>query len=289
MEAKSTTLARSVRRDTHRRHDSDLRWKAAGVRQSLLLRVLSVQRHDVLGPLSVMRMGFALLKRRLDGPSPDVADLRERSAALEAQLVDALGAVAALRLWDAAGDPWSDLRGAAADAVAMLRVAMSLRGHRLEDVVVDDTAEAVEGPDGQRKSWRRPAPDAHYALLGLLACAQDLATRPTVFQLRVAPERVTLELSPMEIGVMPSPLPPAPPGAHALDLHALEWLLADLGARCHAGATAWQLDWPQPTPAVLSGHTAVAGGVGLPPPGLPLASGLSATLRRGPADGDVPG
>lgn len=247
--ATPTASDRSVQgRPAVPRLDPDQRWKAAGVRQSLLLRVLSVQRHDVLGPLSVMRMGLALMRRRLDAPSPDVADLRTRTHDLEQQLVAALEAVAALRLWDVAAEPWTDLRTAADDAVAMLRLGMGLRGHRLDDARVAshvDPGPAPAASEAVGKSWRRACPDAHYALLGLLAHAMDTATTPSAFELQLAPERVRLTVEPLAGAVLPSPTPPLPPGAQALDARAFGWLLADLGARCRRDADAFELDWPQ--------------------------------------------
>ena len=178
-----------------------LAWLADGVRHQILLRVLAVQRHDALGPLSVARMGLALLQRRLAGEAPDREAAQRKAREADEQIAQSVQSIAVLRRWDA---PQPEARGAAEllqEAVQLQSLACSMQGHQLQ---LGDLA-ALDADT----TW--PAPDALYLLLGLLIHAVGDASGPTRFTLSAGQGGVVhCDCTPLTgDAAAPPPLPPA--------------------------------------------------------------------------------
>ena len=214
------------------------RWLADGVRQRILLRALPAQRHDVLGPLSAMRLALALVKTRLAADPPDVDRVRAKVGELDDQLAAAIAAVKLLRLWDGGGRP-TDALAACADCVAMLRVSMALRGHQLAEPAVHDDAVPPQ----------LPCPDVHYAILGLLLHVQDTAGVRCLLAPKVTPAGLRLDATPLP-GVSPLVAPPptgAQPRPTSVEADALGWLVEEMGWRVARDDAGWLLAWSAPS------------------------------------------
>jgi hypothetical protein len=212
------------------------RWLADGVRQRILLRALPAQRHDVLGPLSAMRLALSLVKTRLAADPPEVERVRAKVGEIEEQLAAAIAAVKLLRLWD--GGRRTDALAACADCVAMLRVSMALRGHQLAEPAVRDGAVPPQ----------LPCPDAHYAILGLLLHAQDTAAVRCLLAPALTPHGLRLEATPLP-GVSPlvAPPPAGPePRPSTVEAEALGWLVEEIGWRVARDDAGWLLAWAAP-------------------------------------------
>lgn len=152
-------------------------WIAAGVQHAVLLRVLPVVRHDLAGPLSVMRMCTTLLKRHISQGERAAQQGVERVEQLEIQLADLGEQVRRLRHWDRSGAERVAVRTTITEAVALAQPLLSLLG-----------AQVLPLP---QTGWP-DAPEAHYPLLCmLLASLYYLAERPDVL-----PGPITLQLAP---------------------------------------------------------------------------------------------
>lgn len=147
-----------------------LRWRADSARLHLLLRVLPVQRHDTLGPLSAARMQMAVLRRRAQADAPDLEDLRARLQGLDQQIAGTVQALAPLRLWDRPEPAFQPLEDVIGMAVHLLGVETSARGHRW---VVNGT-----WPEAQVL-----LPDGLHVMLGWLLRLLDTAPAASVITL----------------------------------------------------------------------------------------------------------
>ena len=108
-------------------------WIAAGVRYELLTRVLPALRHDMVGPVSVMRMGVLMLKRQVEAPQIDSQACNERVALIDAQVAELLDGVRLLRNWELADTDEGIARSELVQmCVALLRPAFSLQDIQLE-------------------------------------------------------------------------------------------------------------------------------------------------------------
>jgi hypothetical protein len=223
--------------------DADTRWRADAVRHQVLRRALPAQRHDVLGPLSALRMGLALFKRRLQADAPDAGALGQRLADLEQQVTEAVAAVAVLRCWDDGRHPAQPVGPLLRACAELLRTGASLRGHRLDgprDTELDAAAAAVVA-----------VPDAHYVVLAWLMAAIDGAAEPTQLTLSLQADHVALRMQPSDAAPAGLPLGLVS-GTPPLSPQALGWLLADTGWTLrHGDGGAQQLHWPAP-PAAAS-------------------------------------
>jgi len=199
-------------------------WAADGVRHAILLRVLPIQRHDVLGPLSVLRMGMAVLKRRIDDPSPPIEDIRRRVGEADVQVAEAVRMVAALRQWDAVSArprPWSEV---ADEALRLVQTSASMSGHRIEPMSAADDAQ----PDLQLDEVE--AARTPYLLLGLLMHIQDTAERPMHWHARWLPAGLALHLRPLHVQARDG-APSSGPGhaVRVIDADALALLMEGSG------------------------------------------------------------
>lgn len=142
-------------------------WIAAGVRHELLIRALPALRHDMTGPVSVMRMGLLMLRRQVAAPVIDPATVEQRAALIDSQIAELVTAVRSLRDWELAVDDEGITRHAlVAQGVGLMRAAFELQGIRLQ---VDASLEA---PGRDEPKW--PAGAAlRYLFLGALGYLHD--------------------------------------------------------------------------------------------------------------------
>lgn len=104
----------------------------AGLQHAILMRAIPVLRHDVAGPLSVMRMGTMLLKRRLAKGDMTPEQAVERVEQIEEQLGEIAHHIRRLRLWDLQINDRHTVRALVAEAVELARPALMVRGTEME-------------------------------------------------------------------------------------------------------------------------------------------------------------
>ena len=144
-------------------------WYAAGVRHELLMRVLPAIRHDMAGPLSVVRMGNTVLRRYLGAEPFDAAQSLKRLGQTEEQLQLTVAGIRALSRWDTEGLEGQQAAADVAQAMEMARPMLDLYGMQL-----------TESPTAPAE-WPAVVPGrVLYAVLGALAYLQDSASAPMV-------------------------------------------------------------------------------------------------------------
>jgi len=192
-------------------------WLAAGVRHELFMRVLPALRHDMAGPLSVARMGNAVLKRYIAAQPFDPAQCLRRMEQTDEQLNQLLVSIRTLSRWDIEGADRANPTPALQAILHLARPMLDLNG-----VVLDTTTEA-EAP----AAWPAVQPArALYMVLGVLGYLQDSSTGPSSIGLAVEGDALRLQSQPMA---------PTLPGDHQpaqrrmkIDAQALQWLSDDL-------------------------------------------------------------
>lgn len=221
---------------------ADSRWLADGVRLQILLRALPVQRHDVLGPLSVVRMGLAVVQRRLQADTVDLPALGGKLAETDAQVADAVRRVAELRLWDREADLPRPLLALVRQCAALVQLSASMAGHQLEPVEIVGAGAAAVADAAD--AWQSPPGGFHQAVLGLLMHAIDTAPQPCRLTLVLSPQHLHLRVGALgsAAGAAPQRLPMGPRDRR-IDARALAWLLADMGLRGGPVENGWQLEW----------------------------------------------
>ncbi|MGJ7542817.1 hypothetical protein [Variovorax sp. LT1R16] len=145
-------------------------WIAAGVRHELLIRALPALRHDMTGPVSVMRMGLLMLRRQVAAPVIDPATLEQRAALIDSQIAELVNAVRSLRDWELAVDDEGITRHAlVAQGVGLMRAAFELQGIHLQVDASLQTQHANE------PKWPSGAA-LRYLFLGALGYLHDTPT-----------------------------------------------------------------------------------------------------------------
>ncbi|RYF27601.1 MAG: hypothetical protein EOO33_03800 [Comamonadaceae bacterium] len=176
-------------------------WMAAGVQHAVLIRALPAVRHDLASPMSVMRMGMTVLKRRLaNGADPQPEQSVDRVTQLEEQLLILGDHVRRLRNWDLNIHERQPARATLHQAIELAKPLLALRGVLLESLA-DEASPAASDED---------PPVAHhtllYVLLGAIYHLAEESNEP--------PAQVAVELSSTSIRLRaqgkPSPdaLPP---------------------------------------------------------------------------------
>ncbi len=195
----------------------------AGLQHAVLMRAMPVLRHDLASPLSVMRMGTLLLKRRLARGDMTPEQAVERVEQLEQQLGDIAHHIRRLRQWDLQISERLEVRALVAEAIDLARPMLMVRGTELIPL--------ADGAPG----WDSEATAQHTLLYGLLAAIYHLAERPGPI-----PARITVEpgaaggVCVRSHGVSASQDPPPMQGSSlaqppAMDLAALHQLAQSLG------------------------------------------------------------
>lgn len=156
-------------------------WMAAGVRHELLTRALPALRHEMVAPVSVIRMGILLLKRQLagGGEGAEAGAWTERVSLIEEQVAALASGVRSLRDWElATGDEGITRSALVLQCTALMRVAFELNGIALQ--IDEGLAEADDEP-------RFPAAAAlRYMFLGALGHLHDSV--PNLGEIRVEAE-----------------------------------------------------------------------------------------------------
>ena len=191
-------------------------WLAAGVRHELFMRVLPALRHDMAGPLSVARMGNAVLKRYLAVQPFEPAQSLKRMEQTDEQLNQLLLSIRTLSRWDVESTDRATPSPALHATLHLARPMLDLNGVVLETTEVDAPA-----------SWPPLQPArALYMVLGVLGYLQDSATGPS---------RITVETRGDSLSLKSEPMAPTLPGDHQpaqrqmkIDAQALQWLSDDL-------------------------------------------------------------
>lgn len=148
-------------------------WQAAGVRHEIFMRILPALRHDMAGPLSVARMGNAMLKRYLAASPIDLAAAQRRVEQGDGQLQDLLDAIRSLSRWDLRGTERRSFAPLLATAVQLARPLLDL--HSLQLTLIESDATAAWGEVQPARGF--------YAVLGALCFLQDGALEPAMVEI----------------------------------------------------------------------------------------------------------
>ncbi|HYP84692.1 MAG TPA: hypothetical protein VES41_15150 [Variovorax sp.] len=199
-------------------------WIAAGVRHEVLSRVLPALRHDMVAPVSVVRMALLTLRRQLQAEPVDGAACLERVALLDDQFGELTQRVRGLRDWDLTPTGEGVARTELVrECVELLRPAFDLHGVALQvDESLQEQADEAPLPHGGA---------LRYLLLGALCYLNDSGHGPRCIRITARePQSVLLFIGPRE-GSADGPdgaVNPAPRRL-AIDAVALQNLADDLG------------------------------------------------------------
>lgn len=227
-------------------------WRADGVRHHILLRVLPLQCHDMLGPVGALRMSLYLAKRRAAEDDIDRDALQAKVGDASGQVMEVADAVGTLRWWNEGHAEPVQLEHCLSRCGALMRKAMSLRGHLLhlpdlpdlpalpEHASPESTPVVVKPADAGPPQFVR-APSAYYAFFGLLMHAMDSFTEPQETWLAVGRGEVTLRAAPR--ADPPAAAAALPPRGQALGFQPLAWLMEDIGWDLQREPEGWRLAW----------------------------------------------
>lgn len=203
------------------------------VRHDILLRALPVQRHDVMAPLSVVRLGLSTLKRRLHAGTPDLDEAKQLVSDIEAEMASVVSQLSGFRCWDPLHGDHAPAMAVATHCANLARPGLTLSGHRLGLPTWADRADPAE--------TQVPVPHFYYALLGLFWHVQDCVSLPSQFDLSVTPAGMHLQAQglPLE-GIRV----PGPSVRHrVIDEGALRDLAEELSLRFGSAGMGWTLGW----------------------------------------------
>ncbi|MFE8645504.1 hypothetical protein ACFX58_10510 [Sphingomonas sp. NCPPB 2930] len=207
-------------------------WYAAGVRHELLMRVLPAIRHDMAGPLSVVRMGNTVLRRYLGAEPFDASQSLKRLGQTEEQLQLTVAGIRALSRWDIETADGPPALADIAQAMEMARPMLDLYGMQL--------SESVAAPPA---AWPGVVPGrVLYTVLGALAYLQDSATAPMAIQVEPADGALHFRSAPTGAAFDLSMRPPT--RRLLVDAAALQALCADLRWPVSVAADSVRLDAP---------------------------------------------
>lgn len=207
-------------------------WIAAGVRHELLSRVLPALRHDMVGPVSVMRMGVLMLKRQVESETIDSQACTERVALIESQIGELIDGVRLLRNWELATTDEGIARSALVQlCVTLLRPAFSLQGVQL------DVAGELEAPTSEDETRWPQAAALRYLLLCGLNYLHDAASEGSTIRIDPLGENaLVLSMRPGDsaggqpgVGLPEAAVVHRAPRSLAIDAIALQSLADDLG------------------------------------------------------------
>ncbi|RZL63611.1 MAG: hypothetical protein EOP81_12085 [Variovorax sp.] len=207
-------------------------WIAAGVRHELLTRALPALRHDMVAPVSVIRMALLMLKRQVSAPTVDAAACTERVALIDNQIAEVASGIRSLRDWELAapGDGMTR-RALVAECTGLMRAAFDMQGIAIEIDPELAPADEANAADAGEVRWQETA-SLRYLLLGALGYLHD--SDDAVGVITVSPDGtdgLLLRSAPSEAsrtGDVDMALHRAP-RALAIDAVALQCLADDLG------------------------------------------------------------
>jgi len=205
-------------------------WIAAGVRQEVLSRVLPALRHDMVAPVSVVRMALMTLRRQLQAERIDPAACLDRVALLDDQFGELAQRVRALRDWDLT--PTGEAIGRnelVAQCVSLLRPAFELNGVSLQvDPALEQADAAPPLPQGGA---------LRYLVLGALCFLNDGGQGRRCIRIAAeGPQALVLDTGLRDDGLDgPDGAVNPAPRRLAIDAVALQNLADDLGYAVTAG------------------------------------------------------
>lgn len=202
-------------------------WIAAGVRHELLSRVLPALRHDMIGPVSVIRMGLLMLRHQVTAPHIDAQACHDRVALIDDQIAALIDGVRSLRDWELATTDDGSTRSALVEhCVALMRPAFSMHGIELR---IDDSLASADG----ERHWPQGAA-LRYLLLCALSYLHDNMQRGGTITLEAQGDDALLLRAQEQVGAdrepgMPDGAAHRAPRRLAIDTVALQSLADDLG------------------------------------------------------------
>jgi hypothetical protein len=155
-----TTEQQSASSNTH--------WQLAGIRHHVFLKVFSVLRHNLLGPISVSRMNHSIMRRSLEKDVLDKGKTLARLSKIDLQLEEAVLGIRALSVWDEKNDAQALPEVIVGAGLKLMSGFLTLRNISVERLPQDsgvDYAVVRESP-------------FLYAWLGLLCYIEDHAQQP---------------------------------------------------------------------------------------------------------------
>ncbi len=168
-------------------------WVAAGVRHAVLSRTMPALRHDLAGSVSVLRMGVAVIKRRLElseGSAVERDGLMQRVDALDSGIGDLGAGLRRLRHWDKPTSEALNAHSLVAEIWELARPFLSLRGIETEPLPEDAPWPTLSLP---------PQPLTYLLLAGIYHLAEGAGS---------AAQRITV--TPEENGIRVSGTPGRP-------------------------------------------------------------------------------
>ena len=117
-------------------------WIAAGVQHAVLTRTMPALRHELAGSVSVMRMGVAVLKRKIEN-STDLVEksaLQQRVDAVDCSIADLSNSLRELRYWDRPTAEPIPSRTLLITAWELARPFLSMRGIALAELPPESAA-----------------------------------------------------------------------------------------------------------------------------------------------------
>jgi len=173
---------------------SQSHWIAQGVRHELLLRLLPSIRHDMLGPVSVARMGVAVLIKRLGNDPPNLAGALERAQELNQHMAQVTQQLREFRHWDPSQAGRIGLPAALSQCVGWLQPVLTLQGFELD--LAPASQEDAGAPSGEpADEWQRD--ELMFLIAGLIChvldcwapCQLQIEAGPASLQLRAGASR----------------------------------------------------------------------------------------------------
>ncbi len=150
----------------------------AGLQHAVLMRAMPVLRHDLASPLSVMRMGTMLLKRRLGRGDMAPEQAVERVEQIEEQLAEITRQIQRLRQWDLQVTQRQSVHALVAEAIELARPMLMVRGTEMQALADDAVA------------WSPDVQAANTLLYVVLAAIYHLAEQPGPAPAHIAVESV---------------------------------------------------------------------------------------------------
>lgn len=195
--------------------------RVSAARQVLMSDVLPFQRHEVLGRLSVVRMGLMTLRRK---PAAD-----DTVGQLDRQLRDAIVDMRALRWWDRPAGVREHPAEVLASCRAVLAAMLALRGHGLEAFADADLGDEV-------RRW--PAPQSQLALVAVALHAAGRSAQRGQWTVALDGMGVQGSLAPSgDAGL--GPALPAP----GIERWVAQALVDDAGAHLQLSPGRWRIDF----------------------------------------------
>ena len=194
---------------------SNTHWQLAGIRHHVFLKVFSVLRHNLLGPISVTRMNHSIMRRNLEKDVFDKTKALARLNKIELQLEEAVFGIRGLSIWDETSDAEASPEAIVSAGLKLMSGFLTLRNISVERLPEDS---------GVTYALVRESPFL-YAWLGLLCHIEDHATKPIDLHIHFKdPTRLEIVITQPLYDVNAQRAADAP---HAIVDHAALKLLAD--------------------------------------------------------------